>query len=55
MDVTPYLELKPAPRAVFERLRTPDMATRKVVLGGRLVVRGSSGARAAGGSESEKA
>ena len=30
---------------LFERLRTPDMATRKVVLAGRLVVRGSSGAR----------
>jgi len=30
---------------LFERLRTPDMATRKVVLAGRLVARGSSGAR----------
>jgi LacI family transcriptional regulator, fructose operon transcriptional repressor len=29
---------------LFERLRTPEMATRKVVLAGRLVVRGSSGA-----------
>ena len=28
---------------LFERLRTPDMAARKVVLAGRLVVRGSSG------------
>ena len=38
---------------LFERRRTPDMATRKVVLGGRLVVRGSSAARTAG--ESRKA
>ncbi len=30
---------------LFERLRTPDMASRKIVLSGRLVVRGSSGAR----------
>ena len=30
---------------LFERLRTPEMATRKVVLSGRLIVRGSSGAR----------
>ena len=30
---------------LFERLRTPDMATRKVVLAGRLMARGSSGAR----------
>jgi len=34
---------------LFERLRTPDMATRKVALAGRLVVRGSSGARGAAG------
>jgi len=34
---------------LFERLRTPDMATRKVVLAGRLVVRGSSGASGASG------
>jgi LacI family fructose operon transcriptional repressor len=32
---------------LFERLRTPDMATRKVALTGWLVVRGCSGARAA--------
>jgi LacI family fructose operon transcriptional repressor len=32
---------------LFERLRTPDMATRKVALAGRLVVRGSSGPRPA--------
>lgn len=31
---------------LFERLRTPDMATRKVVLAGRLIVRGSSAHRA---------
>jgi len=30
---------------LFERLRTPEMAARKVVLAGRLVVRGSSGGR----------
>ena len=30
---------------LFERLRRPDMATHKVVLAGRLVVRGSSGPR----------
>ena len=30
---------------VFERLRTPDMARRQVVLAARLVVRGSSAAR----------
>ena len=30
---------------LFERLRTPDMATRKVALAGRLVARGSSGPR----------
>ena len=34
---------------LFERLRTPDMATRKVALAGRLVARGSSGARGAAG------
>lgn len=33
---------------LFERLRTPDMATRKVILAGRLIVRGSSGARGPG-------
>jgi LacI family fructose operon transcriptional repressor len=33
---------------LFERLRRPDMATRKVVLAGRLVVRGSSGPRETG-------
>ena len=33
---------------LFERLRRPDMATRKVVLAGRLVARGSSGPRARG-------
>ena len=31
---------------LFERLRNPDMATRKIVLSGRLVVRGSSAPRA---------
>ena len=34
---------------LFERLRTPEMATRKVALAGRLIVRGSSGAREAAG------
>ena len=33
---------------LFERLRAPDMATRKVVLAGRLIVRGSLGARDSG-------
>ncbi len=33
---------------LFERLRTPDMATRKVVLAGSLIVRGSSAPRAQG-------
>jgi LacI family fructose operon transcriptional repressor len=33
---------------LFDRLRNPDMAKRKVVLAGRLVVRGSSSAREAG-------
>ena len=38
---------------LFERLRTPDMATRKVALAGRLLVRGSSGAREAAGSQGD--
>ncbi len=33
---------------LFERLRTPDMATRRVVLAGRMIVRGSSGSREVG-------
>jgi len=39
---------------LFERLRTPDMATRKVVLAGRLVARGSSGAPAPRAKETDR-
>lgn len=35
---------------LFERLRVPDMASRKVVLSGRLVVRGSSAPRGGAGA-----
>jgi len=40
---------------LFERLRVPDMASRKVVLGGRLVVRGSSQAHRKPGDDTPTA